>query len=639
MKAASIFKNELAKRLQSNKDTFAFLRWFILCNTLIFCVLCIPYLKIILSSQTLYDWPYLDLYGVGEHSLMLLGLFSAYLGQCGLLVWLPILLIILPLSLFLRYSFIVFLSISTVTITITTLIADILVFLTYHFHINLTILPLVSPTDLSRFEWFLTLLTIAVIIVIELVLCYLIHHFLMRKNKLQIFSELAIFLLPVSLIISYTVYITSAQTFLSTFTQQTPILPLYNQVLAFVIEKTPVKLDVKRSSESLFAQPKLPTNQLYYPKKPLVFGEAKNPYNIVMIVIDAWRFDALNEKLTPNLYQFAKTSWYFKNHTSGGNCTEAGLASLLYSLPHLYWSSLRTAKKGAVLIDGLHEKNYQTQVFFSSFMVPRFDQTAFVKIANLRTKLAAGKTIPDRDRTITREWHEYIEKRDKNKPFFTFSLFDSAHGYCSEQNIPTLYETKDCDRTFLNEKKVDNVHKRYLNAVHFIDQQIQQMLATLKEQKLLDNTIVIITGDHGEEFFDTDLKYYGHSSNYSIYQTQVPLIVYWPKEKPQVFTHNTSHYDIVPTLMKEVLNVKNDSKDYSIGGKLLWDPKQKQEFIIAGSYINSALLESNRRTILLSSGDIEITDIYNKQLPKATVNKTILAKALSDLRWFYQPVK
>lgn len=630
----------IKERLKQSSHTLSFLNWLAIGNTIFFSLLCIPYLNIILASQTLFEWKILSFYTIYEKILIPLGLITAYLGQCALLAYLPILLLLFPLTLLIkRHRMIASLAIITATLSVMVLLTDIVIFSTYHFHINLLFLPLLSKSDLSNTEWGFIAIIAFGIILIEILFGYVISRFLIRQPALNTASHIAGWSWPFLLITSYMIYISSVNTGLVKLAQQTPILPLYNQVFSFISYALPFNIDVDRTSETLFAQPKLPTSKLFYPKHTLVFNQNTKPYNIVMIVIDAWRFDALNEQLTPNLYAFAKQSWHFKNHVSGGNSTEAGLTSLLYGIPHLYWTSLKTAKQGAVLVDSLQKQGYQSKVFFSSFMIPRFDQTAFVSIPNLRTTAASGNTIPDKDRTITQEWYHFLKHRNKEKPFFTFSLYDAAHGYCSTQNIQTMYATnnQECSRFLQTDKNVRHIYHRYLNAVHFLDQQIGFILDKLAEEKILDHTVVLITGDHGEEFYDTELHYLGHSSNYSMFQTHTPLIVHWPKTKPTTWIHATSHYDITATLMKEVLACQNPFSDYNIGGKILWDTKTKKEYVLAGSYTNSAILENQRHIILKASGDIEITDLYGRSLPANTrIKQSILNQALNDFRWFYR---
>ena len=65
---------------------------------------------------------------------------------------------------------------------------------------------------------------------------------------------------------------------------------------------------------------------------------------------------------------------------------------------------------------------------------------------------------------------------------------------------------------------------RYLTAVHFVDGLVGQVLDDLRRRELLDSLLVIITSDHGMEFDENGLGFYGHGTSYSRYQMHTPLL-------------------------------------------------------------------------------------------------------------------
>lgn len=65
-------------------------------------------------------------------------------------------------------------------------------------------------------------------------------------------------------------------------------------------------------------------------------------------------------------------------------------------------------------------------------------------------------------------------------------------------------------------------------SVKYLDEQVRALLATLRREGLLDDTTIIFTSDHGEEFLDAEVayeRYFGHASNLSFAQTHTPLVV------------------------------------------------------------------------------------------------------------------
>jgi hypothetical protein len=122
-----------------------------------------------------------------------------------------------------------------------------------------------------------------------------------------------------------------------------------------------------------------------------------------------------------------------------------------------------------------------------------------------------------------------------------------------------------------------------------VDALIGGLLERMEAQKLLDDTIVVITGDHGEEFNDTKDNSWGHTGNFTTYQTRVPLIVYVPGQKPREVTAVTAQVDIPPTLMQEGLGCGQNVKDYS-NGLNLFGPLPERRPVVVSSYVNHALI-------------------------------------------------
>jgi membrane-anchored protein YejM (alkaline phosphatase superfamily) len=175
---------------------------------------------------------------------------------------------------------------------------------------------------------------------------------------------------------------------------------------------------------------------------------------------------------------------------------------------------------------------------------------------------------------------------------------------------------------------------RYKNALLLVDQQVQQVLAQLAQQKLLDKTIVIVTGDHGEEFNDNGLGYWGHASNFTRYQVQTPLIVHWPKQAARVFSHRTSHFDIAPTLVAELLGCHAPVGTYSVGMNLK-NTKLRQYFMI-GSYIDFGMVEPDRITTIYPLGNYTIDYPTGLPVAGATLRVATMREMIVELKEFYR---
>ncbi len=72
--------------------------------------------------------------------------------------------------------------------------------------------------------------------------------------------------------------------------------------------------------------------------------------------------------------------------------------------------------------------------------------------------------------------------------------------------------------------------------------------------------------------------------------------------EPQRISHRTSHYDIVPTLMRRMLACDNAFSDYSSGQDLYDGPQW--DWLVAGSYYNYAVLEPRADNSDFSERDV-----------------------------------
>lgn len=375
---------------------------------------------------------------------------------------------------------------------------------------------------------------------------------------------------------------------------------------------------------------------LNYPLRPLQCESPKKPYNIVIIAIDTWRYTEMNSKVTPNIYQFAQNRLQFKQHYSGGNCTQPGIFSLFYGLPANYWDAFFDQQKRPVLIDQLVQNNYQFGIYASAPLnFPAFNRTVFQGINPLE-RLEGDSSIA-RDEKVTQEFTRFLGQRDSAKPFFSFLFYDAVHNYCESQvpsKTPFQPYIQACNRVSLTASTPQLPYlNRYRNAVHFDDEQVGDVLAILKQRGLLKNTIVIITADHGEQLNDENMGIWVHASAYTKYQLHVPFIVSWPAAAAEQFSYFTTHNDVAPTLLSQALNCSSPFSDYS-EGKSLFD-KTKRPLFIAGSYGDYAIVTPERTDRIYPNGDYQIDDAQGHPIRDAQLNPDQMRAAYRQLTRFF----
>ena len=321
-----------------------------------------------------------------------------------------------------------------------------------------------------------------------------------------------------------------------------------------------------------------------YPINPIRFKQPTKPYNIIWLTSESWRADTLNEIVMPNSWAFAKNAARYTRNYSTGNGTRMGVFGMFMGMPGNYWFPFLESRRGAAIIDVLKTQNYQMSFYSSAkFSYPEFEKTIFAQVpSELLHDKHKNHTGWENDRDNVTSLLSFIEKRDPKKPFFTFMFFESPHAryhFPPESVIAKPYR-EDINYATLSKKKfnedISPIKNRYINSVHHLDMQYGRIFEYLKTHQLLDNTIVILIGDHGEEFMEHG--FWGHNSTFVDQQVRTPLVIYKPGMKPLVSDQMTSHMDVVPTIMP-LLGVSNPSNDYAIGYNLFASEKRDHTYI------------------------------------------------------------
>lgn len=89
---------------------------------------------------------------------------------------------------------------------------------------------------------------------------------------------------------------------------------------------------------------------------------------------------------------------------------------------------------------------------------------------------------------------------------------------------------------------------RYKNALRYVDQQIGRLTQWLSDTGQLDDTLIIVTSDHGELFFEHGLVTHGRTLFEE--ESRVPLLVHWPRKvSAQISDRPASTLDVLPTIV------------------------------------------------------------------------------------------
>jgi len=382
------------------------------------------------------------------------------------------------------------------------------------------------------------------------------------------------------------------------FTDITPRLPFYYPITSHrdavkYASLLPMIADTGTSSDSGSSL------SLAYPLRdvPLVAPVGKRLPNILMIVLESWRFDTMDEVVSPHMEAFSRRSSVFLNHFSSGNSTPSGIFGIFYGIHPTYWTAVKAnspAIDNPVLIDALEANGYAFGIFADShFQRHKIKDTVFRGIDVQES--FAGSSADAKDRDLTNRLIAFATEQDRaGKPFFGFAFYKSTHFsyYYPKESARFRPAHKLNPALASRERDPVPVLNDYRNSVSYVDGLVGDVIDSLDASGVLEHTIVVITSDHAEEFNDNRANYWGHTSNFTGYQTRVPLIVYVPGEKPRRVTEVTAHVDIPPTLMVEGLGCGQDIGAYS-NGRNLFGPLGGERPIVITSYVNHAVVMGN----------------------------------------------
>ena len=380
-----------------------------------------------------------------------------------------------------------------------------------------------------------------------------------------------------------------------------------------------------------FVSPGQPAaGELNYPLAPLRCEPRTPKLNLLLVVIDAMRADALTPEVAPKLAELARGAVQFDRHYSGGNSSRPGIFSLFYAIPATYFDAFVSRARPPVLMDMIREHGYELGVFASSpiYRLVELDRTVFARVPNLRLETASGNGSSGRDRALTDEWVGWVGRRDPARPFFGFLYYNAAVAV----DPPAEYHPAIPPPTRAS-AALRSRNERYLEAVHYVDSLVGQVVADLEHRKLLDRTIVIVTSDHGIEFDENRLGFKGHGTAYSQEQMRAPLVVRWPGRAPQHVTRRTSHNDIAPTLLTELFGCTNPPSDYSSGSNLFTGGEWS--WLVVASYREFAVVEPERVTVVFPAA-YEVRGLDYRLLRSQTPPREALRPALQEMSRFYK---
>jgi arylsulfatase A-like enzyme len=174
---------------------------------------------------------------------------------------------------------------------------------------------------------------------------------------------------------------------------------------------------------------------------------------------------------------------------------------------------------------------------FGRWLSNRQAVRAFVGYSDMLNRKPASR--------INHDFLGWLSRQDRERPFFAFLNYYDAH----EPYLPPApfdkrfaypgkretywFDTDRAERHKNQSRAASAVRPQlgaYDGAIAYLDEQIGDLFDELDHRGLLENTLVVITSDHGEEF--AEHGEYGHIQNLYTSTIQVPLIITWRGHVP-----------------------------------------------------------------------------------------------------------
>jgi membrane-anchored protein YejM (alkaline phosphatase superfamily) len=601
--------------IQSRSQLFRWLGWFAMANAVIFGLIGLRYLSGGPDGSSALAWVYLVTIYISHHSWLAL---------------LPLLVLVSPFILLkpsLRWSKI--LAVLIMASMIAVILLDSLLWSQSRFHINILTLKILGSSSLI-----FTAVMFVIALLFESLLARRVWSWVEAAPK-RGGKQLGV-VIALCFVVAQGIYAWADASYFVPVTSMAQQLPVQR---GFTAKKLLVRfglVDISQSRERQLANrmagglEQAGAAKLNYPLAPLECSGAEQ-LNLVLILVDAMRGDVLDIGVTPNLDQFAEhKASRFSKHFSGGNSSRMGAFSLFYGLPPGYFGSFEALQKPPVLMDQLMTAGYQLGLFSSSNMYRpvTLDRTAFANVPNLRIETKpVDAPAWERDRIMTDEWMSWLDQRNPDQPFFGFLFYDAVN----DQTYPPGYK----GRVSINpEDPLPGEFADYKTSVMYVDGLIGRVLSDLEKRGLANNSVVMVSADHGEEFNDNGDDIQGHGSAYSRQQLGVPMLLAWPGIEPRHVSQRTSHYDVAPTLMRRLLGCGNAYSDYSSGRDLYDGPQW--DWLIAGSYYNYAVLEPDQITVTFPNGTYEVRDSNYRLLDAPQFNGDVLEAVMRENTRFHK---
>ncbi len=264
---------------------------------------------------------------------------------------------------------------------------------------------------------------------------------------------------------------------------------------------------------------------------PVIAGRKRH---VVLIVLESTRADAIGRRvdgrsITPNLDALAARG-------SAARAAYSHVGFTTFSLQSLFTGELAPVDDRQSLIRDFLANGYEVGVF--SGQAEDFGDTArltgmrrggiFVDGTLLKAErafsFAAQGSVNIDGKILLREFDRRLGRREAwARPHFLYFNLQSAHFPYHGPGMDRILAGEPIPRGEISAANRNRVERTYLNAIAYNDRLIGMLRTRLERLGVLDDTLIVVTADHGESLFDDGFLGHGHMLNDQ--QTRIPFLV------------------------------------------------------------------------------------------------------------------
>ena len=300
--------------------------------------------------------------------------------------------------------------------------------------------------------------------------------------------------------------------------------------------------------------------------------------NILLISIDSLRADHVHSygyerETSPSMDALAQEGVLFRYTVAPTSWTLPAHVTMLTSLPPAYHKVTadltRLDPEAVTLAEVLRAAGYETAAFVSGAYLraeyghrqgfDHFDDYSALPLAwNAHRQI----TSPDLLRLVTK-WIDDWDRGGRRRPFFIFlHMWDVHYDYDPPSPYDRMFdpdytgsitsENFEGNRAInpkMDPRDLEHIVALYDGEIRYTDEHLGRLFSFLRERGVFDDTVVTVTSDHGDEFFEHGKK--GHRRTLYDEVLLVPLIMRYPKRIPagKVVTDQVRLIDLAPTLL------------------------------------------------------------------------------------------